>query len=716
MSKISVIIPVYNTEEFLPTCLDSILEQSYKNLEIILLNNESTDKSQQIIDNYSKLDERIISFKLDGKKGVGASRNFGIDQATGDYIFFLDSDDYLPKDTLKILINNIGNHEMIRGKIHSTHFSNSFSIVVEGFIKPKLFTDNKYDLIRNNSVVNYLFKTNFIKKNHLRFSENLIVYSDLQFLIPALINVKEIPYLNQAIYFKRNRHDPISNPSLGQYNLKVKVKDFLKMFTSLRNNHDDNLANKFLDRHLLNFYRKEIVNFLSEVELIDDIYEELTNSISKVNFNEIKEQDFLFRKELKTIRKGNLKSFKKLFYTYKVLRDFRKSIHSTYQFKIFLYNHLFSKLPVQKNLVFFESFLGKNYSDNPKYIYEYLQTKKNNYNYKMVWSFNTKKEIPGSSLQVKRFSLRYFYYLGRAKYWVNNARMPNDIKKRTETVYLQTWHGTPLKRLAGDMENVHMPGTNPETYRLNFKNETEQWDYLVSPNSYSSQIFRRAFWFNNNLLEFGYPRNDILYKKNNASDIKEIKHKMKLPNDKRVILYAPTWRDDEYYSKGSYKFSLKFDLNKMQKKLGDKYIIILRMHYLIASKLDISKYKDFVYDYSAYDDISELYLVSDILITDYSSVFFDYANLKRPILFFTYDIEKYRDQLRGFYLDIETEVPGPLLMSTDEIIQSIIDIDKINQSYKDRYDLFYKRFCEWDDGNASENIVQQVFKCLKSNR
>src|SRR5699024_4221444 len=157
------------------------------------------------------------------------------------------------------------------------------------------------------------------------------------------------------------------------------------------------------------------------------------------------------------------------------------------------------------------------------------------------------------------------------------------------------------------------------------------------------------------LLEYGYPRNDILYNWNSKLKVEELKKRLNLPTDKKVILYAPTWRDDEFYSVGKYKFSLKLDLENMERALDEEYIIILRMHYLIASNLDISDYPSFVFDFSNYSDISELYLVSDILITDYSSVFFDYANLKRPILFYTYDLEKYRNQLRGFYLDLDTE-------------------------------------------------------------
>ena len=148
----------------------------------------------------------------------------------------------------------------------------------------------------------------------------------------------------------------------------------------------------------------------------------------------------------------------------------------------------------------------------------------------------------------------------------------------------------------------------------------------------------------------------------------------------------------------------------MKEELGKEYVILLRTHYFIADALDVTGLEDFAYNLSKYDDISELYLISDILITDYSSVFFDYANLKRPMLFFTYDLEKYRDVLRGFYIDIEEELPGPLLYTSEEIIDSIKNIDKITKKYSERYEQFYEKFCGLEEGNASEKVARAVFQ------
>lgn len=707
MDTVSVIIPVYNTDEFIKQCMQSVLDQTYKKLEIIVVNDNSSDDSSKIIEELASIDSRIKVFHFKERKGAGAARNYGMKKASGKYIYFLDSDDYLPEDTINYLVSYIGENDIIRGRMKTTDLGSSFAILFKGTFNPTIYVENKFNLIKNNSATNFLFKKEFIMENNLRFSEKVEIYSDLYFMIPALISVEYVPYLNEAIYFRRQRTDPFINPALSQYDDQLKIKEFINVYNDLKEIYDNALANSFLDEHMVNFYRKEIINYFKEKKNIKEIYPLLIKSINRIKPDMLNNYDWVLKRELTAITKENIKKYIKVILEHNFLRDIKDAIKSKRKFKIFIYNYIFLKLPIKKKQVFFESFAGKGYSDNPKYIYEYLLHEKPEY--KFVWSFNESMVVPGKSKQVKRGSLRYLYFLARSKYWVINARMPNDIDKRDETVYLQTWHGTPLKKLAGDLENVFMPGTNPTTYKRNFGNETAKWDYLVSPNSYSSQIFKRAFWFDKELLEFGYPRNDILYNRNNENDLDQLKIRLKIPMDKKVILYAPTWRDDEYFSTGKYRFSIKLNLRKMQESLGEQYIIILRMHYLIASQLDISKYKGFVYDFSTYDDITELYLISDMLVTDYSSVFFDYANLKRPVLFYMYDLEKYRDQLRGFYLDIEKDLPGPIMKNTEQVIETIKNINQVKNEYKERYEEFYRNFCEWDDGNASKNIVKTVF-------
>ncbi|HET7578222.1 MAG TPA: CDP-glycerol glycerophosphotransferase family protein [Bacillales bacterium] len=368
-------------------------------------------------------------------------------------------------------------------------------------------------------------------------------------------------------------------------------------------------------------------------------------------------------------------------------------------------------LPVRKNLVIFESFSGKQYSCNPRAIYEYLQ--EHHPEYKAYWSVNGKftelferRGIP----YARRFSLKWLWLMPRARYWVINARMPAWIPKPKHTEYLQTWHGTPLKKLAADMGQVHMPGTNSQKYKKNFLKEAKKWDYLISPNAYSSVIFWRAFQFDQTMIESGYPRNDYLFHNNNPEAIDRLKERCGLPLDKKVILYAPTWRDDQFHGKGRYKFDLDLDLNQMREQLEDEYVVILRMHYLVAEQFDLGPYEGFAYDFSTYEDIRDLYLISDLLITDYSSVFFDYANLKRPIIFYVYDIDRYRDTLRGFYFDIEEQAPGPLVKTTDGVIEAVRNFEDARFALPEAFEAFYNQFCYLECGESSRRVVERVFR------
>ena len=178
--------------------------------------------------------------------------------------------------------------------------------------------------------------------------------------------------------------------------------------------------------------------------------------------------------------------------------------------------------------------------------------------------------------------------------------------------------------------------------------------------------------------------------------------------DKKIILYAPTWRNNEYSEKGKYKFASKLDFDKAKEELSDEYIFIVKYHYLVSDKIDWTPYKGFVYTFDETKDIAWLYLVSDMLITDYSSVMFDYAVLDRPMLFFTYDLDEYRDKLRGFNIDIEKEAPGPLLYTSDEVLDAIEHLDETIENSKQRVDAFHETYIPYECENSSEKVFNMM--------
>lgn len=374
------------------------------------------------------------------------------------------------------------------------------------------------------------------------------------------------------------------------------------------------------------------------------------------------------------------------------------------------YRLLTKILPVNHKIILFESNLGRNYTGNPRAIYEEMVRKGLDKKYRCFFILeDTNIEIPGSAKKIKRTRLRYFYYFAIAGIWVCDTRLPKYIVKRKESVYIQTWHGTPLKKLALDMDVIHMAGErNLEKYKKNFYNNVQTWDYLISQNRYSTEIFKRAFGFKKEILEIGYPRNDILFKKNNKEDIIKLKKKLGLPLDKKIILYAPTWRDNDFHAKGKYKFNTGLDFPLLMEEMKDDTVWIVKYHYLIMDQVDWSPYKDFIYTFDMNYDISLLYLVADMLVTDYSSVMFDYSILRRPILFYCYDLDEYMNTLRGFYFDLLKEAPGPVVTTSEDLIKTIREYD--NNLYNKKYEEFIDKYNHIDDGKASGRVVDLICK------
>lgn len=378
------------------------------------------------------------------------------------------------------------------------------------------------------------------------------------------------------------------------------------------------------------------------------------------------------------------------------------------QLLLSFYKLLTKILPIDHRIILFESNVGRNYTGNPKAIYEEMIRLGLDRKYRCYFILeDIEMKIPGSAKSIKRNRLRYFYYFAIAGVWISDTRFPKYIIKRQDTIYIQTWHGTPLKRLALDLDAVYMSGeTSLEDYKRNFYNNVQTWDYLLSQNNYSTEIFKKAFGFKKKILEIGYPRNDILYRENNKDEIYKIKERLGLPQDKRIVLYAPTWRDNEYYTNGIYKFSSGLDFSLLMEQMKEDTVWLVKYHYLIMDRIDWSAYEGFIYTFDKSYDISLLYLVSDMMVTDYSSVMFDYSILKRPMLFYCYDLSEYKDTLRGFYFDFLKEAPGPVVQTTEALIESIKEYDY--ELYRENYEAFIAKYNHADDGNASRKIINLI--------
>lgn len=366
---------------------------------------------------------------------------------------------------------------------------------------------------------------------------------------------------------------------------------------------------------------------------------------------------------------------------------------------------------VDDRLLVFGAYNGKSYACSPKAVYEYMIQNEKYKNYKYVWFFDEPDkyeflEKNRNTKIVKMGSSECEKFLHQAKYWILNFRAMDHWIPSKNQIYVQCWHGTPLKRLGYDITNSDNAMNSVSEIKSKYKSDAKRFDYMVSPCKFVTEKFTSAWNLEkmgkqDAVLEIGYPRNDFLNKFTEENVI-TVKEKLGLINERRkIILYAPTWRDNQHDAEKGYVYKNPVNFDLLREKLGDEYIILFRAHYLVADNFDFKSYDGFIYDVSKYDDINELYIISDILITDYSSVFFDYAILERPILFYMYDMEEYRDEMRGFYLNIN-QLPGPIVRDEKELINVIREMKTCDmRSFNNEYN-------KMNDGQASLRLVDLI--------
>lgn len=390
----------------------------------------------------------------------------------------------------------------------------------------------------------------------------------------------------------------------------------------------------------------------------------------------------------------------------------RSSRDAVYRAKMTL-DYPFGK--IDEKLVYFQTFSGRGYSDSPKAVYEYMLNSSQYRDFRFVWSFRDPEEykkidaLNNSRTKIVKFRTRADNVaLRTAKYWITNYRMLDHQYPRKGQVYVQCWHGTPLKRLGYDIQDGDNVMNSPAEVKEKYKSDARKFSYILSPSPFATEKFATAWNLKetgqtNKILEVGYPRNDRLV--NVTDEEREDVRKLLGVQGKKVILYAPTWRDNQHESGMGYTYQTEVDFDRLRYKLGDDYVILFRAHYLVSNSFDFEKYGGFVIDASKHSDINDLFIASDMLITDYSSVFFDYANLHKPIIFYMYDLDYYASELRGFYLSLN-ELPGPIVKEEDALIKAILDADLWIKDVK--YEEFHERFNPLDDGHASERLLKAL--------
>lgn len=343
------------------------------------------------------------------------------------------------------------------------------------------------------------------------------------------------------------------------------------------------------------------------------------------------------------------------------------------------------------------------FADNPRAIYEGLLARGiDDVTHTWLCTAKTQPSFPDGVRTVLYDTDEARAVLADADVVVANDCMSMPWTKKPGAFYLQTWHGTPLKRIHHDAPV--RPGwlDNPDK-------DVARWDLLLSPNEVSTERLRHAFRFSGTVCATGYPRNDVMSRPDRDEVRARVRSELGIPDDKTVVLYAPTWRDDLVFDHaGAQDFEMPIDLGAFARRLGGDHILLTRLHSMVAGRISIPPGAPVV-DVSDRAESAELYLAADMLVTDYSSAMFDFAVTGKPMVFYVYDLEHYRDDVRGFYFDLAEVAPGPLVRTSSELVEAIAGRDAPASHLADLYAQFQRTFCSLEDGHATDRVLDLLF-------
>lgn len=384
--------------------------------------------------------------------------------------------------------------------------------------------------------------------------------------------------------------------------------------------------------------------------------------------------------------------------------------------KKLLYKAYQVRYPVNTKWIVFESYGGtNNFGCNTRAIYEAMLEDPDYFDFKFIWAFNKPAKFSWlkenqNTVIVKRGSRRYIRFCARARYIFTNTGMPKYIKPNKNQEMVYTWHGKPLKKIGCSFKGESEGKRTKKELIKDYTGSGKRLSKLLSPAPIFTDIMADAYNLSpekrkSAMVETGYPRNDFLFKYT-LEDVLKIKMKLHIPLDKKVILYAPTWRPFKWIGGKSFEHTAVLDLEKLKKDLGNDYVFLCRLHHLERDSMHFEQFPGFVYDVSMVEDVNELYIISDMLISDYSGTVFDFANLCRPILLFMYDKEEYVNDANGLNFDLDF-LPGPIVEDQDSLT-SEIKYQMEHFVYDEKYRRFNEACNGLDGADCSSRTAHQI--------
>ncbi|MBU6530530.1 bifunctional glycosyltransferase/CDP-glycerol:glycerophosphate glycerophosphotransferase [Streptomyces mayonensis] len=714
MPKLSLIVPVYRVQGYLYECLDSILGQDCTDFEVIAVDDCSPDGSGAILDEYAARDARIKVIHLAENVGLGRARNAGLEQARGDYVLFLDSDDTFSEGALGAICERLeatGNPEILIYDYARTYWNGSVkrnqrADLLAQDAGPAAFSlDDRPELLDLLQIVwNKAYRRDFVERTGLTFPPGY--YEDAPWTFCSMISAERIAVLDRVCVYYRQRRE-------GGNILKTVSRKHFDVFDQYERVFAYLDAHPELSRWRGALFRKMVDHYLTVLErpgrLPQNARAEFFHRAS-ADYRARVPEGFQRPADGRGHKYGTLErdAYATLTGATRVLRlrqkartNARRTINQSKRRAMGVFYRSQLRLPIDENLAVFSAYWSRSVSCNPAAIDAALASLAPHVRRVWVIRPDAVDRVPEGVDYVRLGSKEYWAAVARAKYLVNNVNFPDSVVKREGQVHVQTHHGTPLKTMGLDQQKY--PASTNMSFGALLK-RCDRWDYSISANRFSTTVWERVYPASYTSLETGYPRNDVLVTAT-ADDVRAARGELGLAEDTTAFLYMPTHRE---YQSG---FVPRLDLERLAERLGPDVTLLVRGHYFYgtsSSRLAELQSAGRIMDVSDHPSVERLYLASDALITDYSSAMFDYANLDRPIVVFADDWDTY-SVVRGAYFDVLKEAPGAVATTQEGLTEILRSGEWRAEPAARARERFRRRFCDFDDGRAAERVVRRVF-------
>jgi CDP-glycerol glycerophosphotransferase len=728
MPRLSIVLVVHREQAWIHGCVRSILEQSYRDLELIVIDDASPDHGPGLLEEIAAADERVRLLHLSTTLPRGTARNIALDRADGDYVWFLRTIDRLPPETLARVAARLDETDpdvllvdhLTVTALGATRAS-SYAKVLAKAAQAGVFGVAERPAVAEVGTFagNVVMRRAHVLTLGVRFGEG--GYDELSVTSPALLAAERVSALDGAGYLRRIIGNADTDPLVHGRPADV-LAQYRVVFTVLDAYGGRARAGRRLLPARMVQHGLEVLDTLP-VEEQRPFFRALAAEWSRQGRGSVRpagRRDQLIQQALRTRSFAAYRGVQSLAEQRKGVRSTaaraarlvvggngrkaapaaRSQTDDTDVARLARYYSQQRDLPLDPDLAVFAAYWYRGYFCSPRAIYEKARELVPSMHGVWVVNAETADTMPAGVEYVVAGTEEYFRLLARATYLVNNVNFPNGWVKREGQIHVQTHHGIPLKRMGMDLQGS--PGADYRTLKFpSLLRRIAKWDFSLTRNVFDTLCWEHAYPMPYTTLEIGLPRDDRLVNAT-AEDARAIRDSLGIVAGKRVILYVPTHREYDRAMRAPA------DVSALAESLGPDDVLLVRAHYFSDRDPSSVINAGTAVDVSGYPTIEELYLAADVLVTDYSSAMFDYALLDRPIVIFAPDWETYRT-LRGTYFDLFAEPPGIVTTTQDELVEALRSGAAESAESAAVRTRFRSRFCQNADGYAAERCVRAVW-------